>query len=120
MIIKTISALEKNFDYSALSQESQRKLKKAINEYATGKSEEKENAVRDLADILESLKDIGFSLGSKDDSALFNIINNFSVRHSNRRQHKDYDKDVWLDWMYIFFLSTVGAIVRLHRKASDE
>ena len=60
--------------------------------------DEKKDAVRTLGDILEYLKKEGITLPSKDESDLFNILNNFDFRHHNREQKKEYDKEIWYDW----------------------
>lgn len=47
-------------------------------------------AVRDLADVLESLRDdLKDSMLSKDERELFHIANGFAIRHQNRHQHSD-------------------------------
>lgn len=49
--------------------------------------EDKRHAVRDLADVLELLRpDINQSMLSNDEADLFNLANNFSIRHNNRQQ----------------------------------
>jgi len=53
--------------------------------------DDKKDAVRILADVLEYLKSQNIRLPSRDDSDLFRIINNFDVRHHNREQQGDYD-----------------------------
>jgi hypothetical protein len=59
--------------------------------------DEKKDAVRTLGDILEYLRKEGITLPSKDKSDLFNILNNFDIRHHNREQKKEYDKEIWYD-----------------------
>ena len=101
-----IFELEDEIDEKMLNSVCRQKLNKAMKEYHKGTLDDKSNAVRELADILENIKNQGVQLPSKDDSALFNIINNFAIRHSNKEQKVGWDKDVWLDWMYHFFLAT--------------
>ena len=78
---------------------------------------DKREAVRLLADVLEyrrpELKQI---LTSKDEADLFNIANNFGIRHHTSKQKTNYDHDVWLRWMFYFYLSTVHAAERLLNK----
>jgi hypothetical protein len=52
-------------------------------------------------------------LTSKDEADLFNIANNFGIRHHHSKQKTNYNQDVWLRWMFYFYLSTVHAAERL-------
>ncbi|HEU4966430.1 MAG TPA: hypothetical protein VFT53_03030 [Candidatus Saccharimonadales bacterium] len=75
------------------------------------------DAVRDLADVFEYLKKSGrLKLNQKDDSLLFEIANNFAIRHFNGKQKTDYDENVWLSWMFHFYLATLHACLRLISK----
>jgi len=74
-------------------------------------------AVRSLADCLEFLRpDIKKVLDRKDESDLFNIVNNFGVRHHNLEQKTNYNKNIWLNWMFYYYLSTLHACLRLIRQ----
>lgn len=76
--------------------------------------DDRRDAIRDLADVLEFLRPkVKAVLNSKDESDLFSIANNFAIRHHNDRQQTNYDKDVWYSWMFYFFLSTIHATLRL-------
>ena len=78
---------------------------------------ERRDAVRDLADVLESLRpQLDGVLTKKDDAALFNIANNFAIRHHNTRQQATYDKSIWYSWIFYFYLATIHAAVRLIEK----
>lgn len=77
---------------------------------------EKKEAIRNLADILEYLKDQGIKMPQKDDSALFQIINNFDLRHHRRDQQGDYDKEIWYDWLFYTFLSTINVLLKMNEK----
>lgn len=81
--------------------------------------EERKIAVRDLADILEYLKPkLKELITSKDESDLFNIANNFGIRHHNDDQKNNYDKALWLSWMFYFYLATIHLVLRkLENKA---
>ncbi len=81
--------------------------------------EDRRDAVRDLADVLEYLRPkIKEVLVSKDEQDLFNIANNFGIRHHREDQKVSYDKAIWLSWVFYFYLATIHAAVRLIRKAS--
>ena len=75
--------------------------------------DDKKEAVRTLADVLEYLKKEGIRLQSRDESDLFNIINNFDIRHHNRDQQGDYDKEIWYDWMFYTFLASIYTLLEL-------
>jgi hypothetical protein len=50
-----------------------------------------------LADVLEWLRpQIKMALLKEDEQDLFNIANNFGIRHMNQNQKLHYDKAVWL------------------------
>lgn len=70
-------------------------------------------AVRDLADVLEYLKpQVKSLINKKDEDDLFNIANNFGIRHHNDRQKTNYDAALWLSWMFYFYLSTIHVVLR--------
>lgn len=81
--------------------------------------EDKKEAVRTLADVLEYLRKSNIKLPKNDDSDLFNIINNFDIRHLNRAQQSDYDKDVWYDWMFYTFLASIHVLLKLNVEKFD-
>jgi hypothetical protein len=75
---------------------------------------ERRDAVRDLADVLEYLRPkLKSVLTKSDDSDLFNIANNFGIRHHNDKQKQNYNQSVWLSWMFYFYLATIHAALRL-------
>jgi hypothetical protein len=56
-----------------------------------------------------------------DEGALFNIANNFTIRHLNERQKGNYDTATWHSWMFYVNLSTIHMITRLvNRKARQQ
>ncbi len=76
--------------------------------------EDRAEAIRKLADCLEFIRpQIKKVLNSSDENDLFNIINNFGVRHHNVKQQTNYDKNIWLSWMFYFYLATLHACTRL-------
>ncbi len=75
-------------------------------------TEERRIAVRDLADVLEALRtDVRAHISKKDEGDLFNIANNFHIRHNDEKQLRDYDV-IWLTWIFYFYLATIHALVR--------
>lgn len=76
--------------------------------------EDRRDAVRDLADVLEFLRPKLKSVITKsDENDLFNIANNFGIRHHNDTQKTDYDKAIWYSWFFYHYLSTIHAVQRL-------
>lgn len=76
--------------------------------------DERRDAIRDLADVLEYLRPkIKTALTSKDEADLFNIANSFGIRHHNESQKTDYDKTIWYSWIFYYYLATIHAGVRL-------
>lgn len=72
--------------------------------------------IRELADVFEWLKktkNLKEVLDKKDDSLIFELINNFEIRHHNPNQKGNYDKNIWYSWMFHFYLATYHAIIRL-------
>lgn len=75
--------------------------------------DDRRQAVRDLADVLEYLRPkVRSLLTSSDERDLFNIANNFGVRHHNDQQKTGYDASIWLSWMFYFYLSTIHVVMR--------
>lgn len=76
--------------------------------------DERRGAVRDLADVLEFLRPrVKEVLTSKDESDLFNLANNFGIRHHNDQQRTDYDRPIFYSWMFYYYLVTIHAATRL-------
>ncbi|GAP12178.1 hypothetical protein BECAL_03381 [Bellilinea caldifistulae] len=83
--------------------------------------DEKRDAIRDLADVLEYLRPrLKEVLSSKDENDLFNLANNFGIRHHNANQKTDYDKEIWYPWLFYYYLATIRACISLLSKAGNE
>jgi hypothetical protein len=77
---------------------------------------EKKEAIRELADVFEWLKKtkgLTAVLDGKDESAIFDLANNFAIRHHNPKQKTNYDRVIWYSWIFHFYLATYHATVRL-------
>lgn len=84
--------------------------------------EEKKQAIIILVNVLEYLKKDGTLLkvlGKKDSNDLFNIANNFGFRHHNLDQKTDFDKEIWYDWIFQYYLNTCIGIIRLIKKVLE-
>ncbi|MBN6150465.1 hypothetical protein JR065_08935 [Xanthomonas sp. AmX2] len=91
------------------------RLKAAILRYRRHGStiDDRRQAVRDLADVLEYLRPrVKSLLTSSDERDLFNIANNFGIRHHNDQQKTGYDASIWLSWMFYFYLATIHVVMR--------
>lgn len=76
--------------------------------------EDRRDAIRDLADVIEFLRpQLKLVLTKSDEGDLFNIANNFGIRHHNDAQKTDYDKAIWYSWMFYYYLATIHAALRL-------
>lgn len=77
-------------------------------------ADERRDALRDLADVLEFLRpQVQTVLDEKDEADLFNLANNFGIRHHNSRQKVRYDRPVWYSWSFYYYLATIHASLRL-------
>lgn len=81
--------------------------------------DERRDAVRDLADVFEYLRPkLKGVLTKADENDLFNIANNFGLRHHNDKQKTNYDQSIWLSWIFYYYLATIHAVLRLLDKQS--
>lgn len=68
---------------------------------------DKRSAVLALAGVLEERRSLLKSeLLRKDEGALFQIANEFAIRHRKEGQKPDYDP-AFLDWVYYWYLATI-------------
>lgn len=75
---------------------------------------EQRDAVRNLFDVLEKLRPrVKIEMLNGDERDLFNIANNFAIRHLNELQKGNYDSASWLSWMFYVNLATIHLITRL-------
>jgi len=101
------------------------KVRHAIRQWRDRHSswEDKKAAIRELADVFEWLKKtkkLGTVLDSKDERALFEIANNFALRHHDPKQKANYDPTIWYAWMFHVYLATYHAAIRLLIKERDK
>jgi len=77
-------------------------------------NEDRKDAIRDLADVLEFLRPKAQEvISKKDEGDLFTIANGFGIRHHNATQRTDYDPAIWYPWMFYYYLATINACLRL-------
>ncbi|GGG17204.1 hypothetical protein [Pontibacter amylolyticus] len=92
------------------------RVERAISKFRRYRSslEDRQDAIRDLVDVLEYLRpEAKKYLQKEDESDLFNIANNFGIRHHNEKQKSKYDKSIWHSWMFYHYLSTIHALQRI-------
>lgn len=76
--------------------------------------DDRKNAVRDLAGVLERLRpEAKKVLLHKDEQDLFELANNFGIRHDREGQKTEYDEAVWLSWMFYHYLASINACTQL-------
>ena len=83
---------------------------------------EKKEAIRELADGFEWLKktqNLQRVLAKKDESSIFEIANNFAIRHHDPKQQTNYDRAIWYAWIFHFYLATYHAVIRLLLKEQE-
>lgn len=87
-----------------------------------GSFQNRKNAVRELADVLEFLvkKSQEKVIHKDDERDLFGIANKFGIRHHNVDQKTDYDKDIFLDWIFYYYLASIHACVNLLKRKGSQ
>jgi len=74
---------------------------------------DKRSAIVALALVLEERRALlKKELFRKDEGALFDIANNFDLRHRDEKQHADYDP-TFRDWVFWWYLATIELTDRL-------
>lgn len=82
-------------------------------------TDDRRQAVRDLSDVLEYLRPkVKSLLTSADEKDLFNLANNFGIRHHNDQQKTAYDASLWLSWMFYFYLATIHVVLRKQQQGT--
>ncbi len=84
---------------------------------------EKKQAIVELAGVFEWLtksKKLSIALSKKDDAMLFDIANNFAIRHHDPKQKINYDKNIWYAWIFHFYLATYHAAIRIIIKNEEK
>lgn len=95
------------------------KINSAIVKFRRHKStlDDRRDAIRELADVLEFIRpSIKEHLEKSDEGDIFNIANNFGIRHHNKEQKTDYDKAIWYSWIFYYYLATIHTVLRMIKK----
>lgn len=82
---------------------------------------ERRIALGELAHALEALRsEAKTHMMSEDERRLFEIANQFSIRHNNAVQRSEYNKAIWHSWFFYLFLSTCHLLLRLRDQNPDQ
>lgn len=80
---------------------------------------EKKAAVNLLANEIEPHRpELNALLGRSSEKDLFQIANNFAIRHRNKFQKDDYG-DEFLDWLFLTFLSVIHLVSSIEARAES-
>ena len=76
----------------------------------------KRDALKNLADVLEHLRDdIKSYTPNKVEKRLFEIANTFGIRHHNEKQSIDYNQEIYFYWIFYSYLSVIDLLGRLKK-----
>lgn len=92
-----------------------KKIEKAIFKFRDRHSgiEDRREGIRELADVLEYIRfTVKEEMLTKDEGDLFNIANNFAIRHNNDKQKENYGL-AWLSWIFHLYLATIHLCLRV-------
>lgn len=95
--------------------DSQSEVEAAISQFRRHGADrsDKHAAVLSLFRVLENLRtDVKDHLLSQDERDLFNIANNFDIRHKNKSQKSDYRTEM-LDWIFWVSLASIELVHKL-------
>ncbi|MEM5668431.1 hypothetical protein AAHB59_04990 [Bacillus cereus] len=79
--------------------------------------DDKKDALIRLGNIMEPLRDeMKVTLSKDDTSDIFNLLNNFQLRHNNVKQKTDYDKEIYYSWMFYQMLAALDAFLKIKER----
>lgn len=106
-------------DATPLEGDDEKLVQGAIAKFRRRDLASRRDAVRDLADVLERLRIIAPGLMfKKDEGPLFEIANEYWIRHNKPDQAREYDHDVWWDWIFHLNLASIRLIQALQARTS--
>lgn len=105
-----------NVTANPLSEEGQIAL--AVQKFREPDLSTRREAVQILIDVLEPYRDdVRELLGKSDDAALFETANKFWLRHNKPGERKDYEHEVWWEWLFHVFLASIRLVQSLKGRA---
>lgn len=79
---------------------------------------DRRSALKDLADVLELLRDdLEADIGKKEADMLFYIANNYGIRHHNRKQ-RELDEN-YMRWFFYSALATIDLMAHLDKSSKN-
>ena len=108
-------------DHASPSQDAQKKVDHACRLFLKRNATalDRRSALKDLVDVLEPLrKDLDARIGKKKADKLFDIANNYGIRHNNRDQ-LELDEN-YARWFFYSALSTIDLVTRLGDKKQQD
>lgn len=96
---------------SSIDEQSRQRVDDAIEKYRRRGSTagDRRDAVRDLGDVLELYRKKAEPILGATESDLFNILNNFGLRHNNAKQKTDYDP-IFLSGVFYHCLNMINVL----------
>lgn len=91
------------------------KINNAVRMFRRGLSsrDDQKQAIRQLVDVLEFCRpQVKKELLTEDERDLFNIANNYAIRHHRANEKDDYDGP-WLTWLFYLYLSSTHLFLSL-------
>ncbi|OIJ12958.1 hypothetical protein BKP35_10385 [Anaerobacillus arseniciselenatis] len=99
--------------------DSEKRIEDAKKKFFHYKADEadKRGAILEVGAVLEKLKKTGkLGFNKKDENDLFEVLNNFSLRHNRPDQKPNYDKGIFYPWLFFNLLSAVDASLKLQKR----
>jgi len=82
--------------------------------------DDRRDAIKALGDVMEYLKKSGVRLDLRDESALFQILNDFAIRHHNKSEQAEYNKKDFFEYVFYVLLASVTFLLkRVVRPATE-
>jgi hypothetical protein len=77
----------------------------------------KRDALKNLADVLELLRDdLKSYMPTNEENRIFEIANKFGIRHHNDSQQTQFNQGVYYYWIFYSYLSTIDLLARLKKE----
>lgn len=108
-------------DHASPYQDAQEKVDHACRLFLKRNATEldRRSALKDLADVLEPLRnDLAASIGKKEAGKLFDIANNYGIRHNDEKQKKLSEN--YAHWFFYSALATIDLMGRLGGKKQQD
>ena len=77
-------------------------------------TDDKRSALKDLADVLEYIRDDVKKYIPSEENEIFNIANNYGIRHNNNCQIECNEE--YMEWIFYSYLSAINLVTKLKRR----